>query len=75
MPEEFSGTYEANGVLNIQKNYFEEIDENTTKWVSESEFQLSGFMKIMSWFMPGAFKKQSQKYLDQFKVYAEDQES
>lgn len=71
LPEEFSGTYEAKGVLNIQKNYFKEMGENQTKWISETEFKLSGFMKVMGWFMPGAFKKQSQKYLDQFKAFAE----
>lgn len=71
LPEEFSGTYEANGVFNIQKNYFEEVGNNQTKWISECEFKLSGFMKVMGWFMPGVFKKQSQKYLDQFKAFAE----
>jgi len=73
LPEEFSGTYEAKGVLNIQKNYFKEVGENQTEWISETEFKLSGFMKVMGWFMPGAFKKQSQKYLDQFKAFAESE--
>lgn len=73
LPEEFSGTYEAKGVLNIQKNYFKEVGENQTEWISETEFKLSGFMKVMAWFMPGAFKKQSQKYLDQFKAFAESE--
>ena len=29
-----SGQPGAEGVYNIQKNYFEEVDKNTTKWVS-----------------------------------------
>ena len=29
LPKEFSATYEAKGVWNEMKNYFEEIDENS----------------------------------------------
>jgi hypothetical protein len=28
-------------------------------------------MKLIGWLMPGTFKKQSQKYLDLFKSFAE----
>lgn len=72
-PEEFHANYDAKGVHNIQQNYFHEIDSNTTKWVSESEFQFASFgMKLFGWLMPGAFKKQSQKYLNDFKNFAEN---
>ena len=72
-PEEFNAHYDAKGVHNIQNNTFEKVDENTTKWVSETEFQFSGFgMKVMGFLMPGAFKKQSKKYLMDFKNFAEN---
>lgn len=72
LPYEFHATYDAKGVHNIQKNYFKDIEENKTLWVSESEFQFSGiFMKLMGIFMPGAFKKQSCQYLEDFKAFAE----
>jgi hypothetical protein len=72
-PNEFNATYEAKGVYNIQRNTFHEVDSNTTKWVSESEFQFSSFgMKLMGWIMPGVFKKQSLKYLEDFKNYVEN---
>ncbi|MBL1213699.1 MAG: SRPBCC family protein [Ignavibacteriae bacterium] len=71
LPKKFSGTYEANGVMNYISNTFEEIEPGKTKWVAENEFQFKGFMKLMGMLMPGAFKKQSQKYLDQFKAFAE----
>lgn len=71
LPQEFSGTYEADGVFNIVKNYFVPIDENRTKYISEQEFQFKGFMKIMGWLMPGMFKKQSQVFLENFKNFAE----
>ena len=71
LPKEFSATYEAKGVWNEMKNYFEEIDEQTTRWISESHFEFSGFMKVMAFFMGNSFKKQSQKYLENFKLFAE----
>ena len=72
LPEEIHMTYETKGVHNIQKNYFKEEDEKT-RWVSESEFQFSGFgMKLMGFLMPGAFKKQSLKYMQDFKAFAEN---
>lgn len=71
-PEEFHGSYDADGMHNIQKNYFTETPEGKTKWVSESEFVPTGFMmRMMTLLMPRMFKKQSQKYLDDFKNFAE----
>ena len=71
-PNEFHATYDTKGVHNIQRNFFNEIDSTTTEWVSESEFQFeSFFMKMMGFFMPGAFKKQSMKYATDFKAFAE----
>ena len=71
LPEEFSGTYDAKGVHNIISNKFIELGPNKTKYLTESEFQFKGFMKLMGWLMPGAFKKQSQKFLEDFKAFAE----
>lgn len=72
LPEEFSGTYEAKGVWNEVKNFFHEEGENT-KWVTENEFVFNSFfMKVMGFLMPGAFKKQSNKYLKDFKQFAEN---
>ncbi|OFY87916.1 MAG: hypothetical protein A3F72_09130 [Bacteroidetes bacterium RIFCSPLOWO2_12_FULL_35_15] len=71
LPEEFSGTYEAQGVFNIVKNKFIPLTENRTKYISEQEFQFNGFMKIIGFLMPGMFKKQSMKYLIDFKNFVE----
>ncbi len=71
LPEEFSGTYDANGVHNIVKNRFEQIPGNKTKYITDQEFQFKGMMKLMGVFMPGAFKKQTHKYLEHFKNFAE----
>ena len=73
LPYEFHATYDAKGAHNIQKNFFKDQDGKSTLWISESEFQFSGiFMKLMAFFMPGAFKKQSMEYLKCFKAFAED---
>ena len=69
-PDEFNGTYEAKGVFNIIENRFVEKGDSTT-WISVNEFQLKGFMKLFGIFSPGAFKKQTLKYMRDFKKFAE----
>lgn len=71
LPHEFSGTYEANGVLNIVKNFFEPTSDGKTLYKTDQEFQFKGFMRIIGFLFPGAFKKQSMKYLEDFKAFAE----
>ena len=71
-PEEFSATYEAKGVFNEVLNKFESIEENKTKWIVNNVFKLSGFMKIFGFFMSGSFRKQTRKYMEQFKEFAEN---
>lgn len=71
LPHEFSGTYQANGVFNIVKNKFVKVSEDKTRYITENEFQFKGFMKLIAFLMPGAFKKQSMKFLQHFKEFAE----
>lgn len=72
IPRKLHVSYEAKGVFNVQKNYFQEEDKTKTLWIADSEFQFSGFMKLMGFFMPGAFKKQSLTYMKDFKTFAEE---
>ena len=53
-PKAFHASYDTKGVHNIQKNYFEILEEKKTRWTSEK-----------------MFKKQSLKYLNDFKNFAE----
>lgn len=71
LPKELHTTYETKGLFNIQKNYFEEESKTSTRWVSYSEFQFSGFMKLIGKLMPGTFKKQSFQFMKDFKAFAE----
>ncbi|WP_353779531.1 SRPBCC family protein [Winogradskyella sp. 3972H.M.0a.05] len=71
-PDEFHATYNTKGMHNIQKNYFKETSEGHTQWISESEFLPTNFMmRVMTFLMPRAFKKQTLKYLTDFKNFAE----
>lgn len=71
LPHEFSGTYEAKGVWNEVNNFFYDKENGQTKWITLNDFRFSGFMKIIAFFMSGSFKKQSFKYMEDFKTFAE----
>ncbi len=71
LPDEFTATYDANGVHNVVANHFYEAGPDKTRWVSENEFQFGGIMKLFGLLMPGSFRKQSQKFMDDFKAFAE----
>jgi len=73
LPEEFEGKYEWKGGWNTLKNTFIELGENKTVWISETEMHLSGFMKVVGFLMPGSFKKNSFKFMENFKQFAESQ--
>lgn len=72
LPDQWHVSYDTKGVHNIQRNFFKEESETSTRWISESDFQFGSFMmKVMGWLMPGAFKKQSMVYAQDFKNFAE----
>lgn len=73
LPNEKKGLYEHIHMTNTQTTKFEELSENTTRYTSEVEYtKFNGFMpKMMAKLFPGMFKKQSQKWMDQFKQFAE----
>ena len=72
LPDEFSGTYECSGTVNTMTNRFEEAGPGRTRWIAENTFEFGSFwMKLMAMLMPGAFKKQTRKYMQNFKAFAE----
>lgn len=75
LPGQFHAKYSSKGVFNTQENFFEETPENRTLWITHHEFRFSGFMKLMGVFMPGAFRKQSQQYMQDFKAFVENKQS
>jgi uncharacterized membrane protein len=72
LPDAFDGTYDVDGVHNIVENRFSELGPDRTLWESHNVFSFASLpMKIMGWLMPGMFSKQSQKYAEDFKAFAE----
>ncbi|MEM5564206.1 SRPBCC family protein [Psychroserpens sp. AS72] len=72
LPNEFHANYTMKSMQNIQQNYFERTTNGFTKWTSSSEFVPLNFkMRLMLFFMPRAFKKQSRNYMQDFKNFAE----
>jgi carbon monoxide dehydrogenase subunit G len=72
LPEEKKITYTADGVYNIVTNRLVKISDNKTRFINEQEFEFKGYMKIMGFFMPSAFKQQSRVYLKDFKEFVEN---
>ena len=72
LPEEKKVTYTGDNVYNIVTNRMVKISNNKTKFINEQEFKLNGLMKIMGFFMPSVFKKQSRVYLQNFKEFVEN---
>lgn len=75
LPEEKTGLYEHIHMTNTQTSRFKPLGENKTLYISEVEYtKFNGFMpKLMAKLFPGMFKKQSQKWMDQFKAYVESE--
>jgi len=73
LPHRFDGTYDVKGVHNIIRNEFHEAGPDATRWVAHNDFQFRGFMKVIGLLMRPAFPKQSYKFMESFKTFAEAQ--
>lgn len=73
LPHEFLGHYHHKHMDNTMLCRFIPIDDNTTRYDTGIEYTaFRGFMpKMMAKLFPGMFRKQVQKWLDNFKAYAE----
>ena len=71
-PHQIKFAYESKMGYNEVEMQFEALEDNLTKQMNNSYFELKGFMKLMGFFAKGAFKKQSLKYMDAFKKFCEE---
>lgn len=72
LPTEFSGIYDHESMRNSMKNYFKPIDSSTTLWNAELEYEFkTTTWRILGKLMKPMFSKQTQKFLDNFKMFAE----
>ena len=72
LPRQVTAFYETEGVRNRVAMRFEEVSDSTTRLVSDQEFVFEGLMmRIMGALFGSMFRKQSMKYLTDFKAFAE----
>ena len=75
LPDSFEAFYHHEHMDNTMKCTFVALDENKTRYEYEFEYtRFSGFVpKLMAKLFPGMFKKQGEKWMQQFKVFVEQQ--
>jgi len=62
----------AKGMWSAARERLTEAGPETTLWAQENEYRFSGLpMRLVAPFMRGAFRKQSQQHMQDFKVFAE----
>jgi len=73
LPEEKLALYEHIHMTNTQSSRFKTIEGNKTLYTSEVEYtKFNGFLiKLIAKLFPSKFKGQSQKWMNQFKEFAE----
>lgn len=71
LPNQIKFSYDSPMGYNEVEMVFEEIDANSVKQTNNSYFEFNGVMKYLGFLTKGMFKKQSLKFLDAFKAYAE----
>ncbi|GAA4955201.1 hypothetical protein GCM10023224_45880 [Streptomonospora halophila] len=60
------------GMWSAVRDRLTEADPETTLWESENEYRFDGFlMKLVGRLVPGAFRRQSQQHMQDFKAFAE----
>lgn len=75
LPDEKTAVYEHIHMVNTQTSRFKKLGEQRTEYISIVTYtKFNGFMiKLMAKLFPSKFKAQSQKWMDQFKAFAEKQ--
>jgi carbon monoxide dehydrogenase subunit G len=71
LPEGINFLYEGKGVQNWNDHTFVNEGDSQTKWTQNNVFKMKGAMKIFGFLMPGMFKKQTAKHMNDFKEFAE----
>ena len=73
LPNEFTGEYVHKHMSNTMQNLFTELESGGTRWTANLDYiEIKGVMaRIMFRLFPGMARKYTQKWLDQFKAFAE----
>ena len=72
LPQEMIGEYYHKHMTNNMRVSFTELSPNTTRYTTEIEYtSFRGLIPKLMSFFPSIFKKQTQKWLNNFKTFAE----
>lgn len=73
LPDEFFGRYHHKHMDNTMQVWFSDLGNNQTQYYTEIEYTaFRGLMpRMMARLFPGMFQKQVQRWLDNFKMFAE----
>ena len=71
LPARYVAVYEATGVWNLIENTLTETPDGHTHWRVDTEFRCRGITWLMSVLMPGMFRRETEKYMANFKAFAE----
>ncbi len=70
-PHFMAGTYDNDWATSRIVNHFEEIDDNTTRFISYTNMNFKGIMKIMSVFVSRSIRARAEADLNRFKLLVE----
>ncbi len=71
LPEHYDQIFEMKGVHHSVKNSFYSNGAQSTRWVSEVEFQFSGLKNLIARFMRSGFERQTLMLMHSFKAFVE----
>ena len=74
LPTHYRVHVQVKGAQHIASNSFSVLQDNSTKWISEVEFDFSGLMNLLARFMKKNFEEQTLMYMKSFKSFAEKYE-
>ena len=75
LPDTFEAHYHHKHMDNTMKCTFTALDENTTRYASEFEYtRINWFLpKLIAILFPSVYRKQGEKWMKNFKAFAEKQ--
>ncbi len=72
LPAKYQVHVQLKGAQHTATNSFSTLQDNSTKWISEVEFEFRGVMNLIARFMKKNFEQQTLMYMKSFKAFAEN---